>query len=407
LPGTSQKNIVSLERFYMSMKDRTLATSTRNLSQWLDIDRKALVYNLLQFRRLVGRKIRILAVVKANAYGHGLREVSGIVAGAGADWLGVNSVEEGVDLRKAGMSVPILVLGAVLRGRLEDVLRHDLRLTVYNVETVDELARLARKWKTKARVHLKVETGTQRQGVRPEDLSRLALRIAGLPGLVLEGLSSHFANIEDTTSTDYPELQLRNFQSSIDKLRHHNIEIPVKHMSCTASSILFPATYFDMIRIGIGLYGIWPSKETLLSCRLQNRRPLMLKPVLSWRARIAQLKKVPKGSYVGYGCTYRTTRATRLAVIPVGYSDGYNRSLSNSAYVLIRGHRAAVRGRVAMNFITADVTDIPAARLEDEVTLIGNDGRETLTAEYLASISATIPYEILARISPFIPRLVR
>ena len=347
-----------------------------------------------------------MAVVKANAYGHGLLPVSKIVLDAGADWLGVNSVEEGAALRDAGFEAPILVLGAVLLGDLEQAVRRDLRLTVYNREIVDALGRLAARLKKKARVHLKIETGTQRQGVRVEDAVPMARRIRNHRGLVLEGLSSHFANIEDTTSSAYPDLQRSKFLAAVSHLSRRRIEIPVKHMSCTASSILFPATYFDMIRVGIGLYGLWPSKETLLSCRLQKREPIELKPVLSWKARIAQVKPVSKGAFIGYGGTFRTTRTARLAVIPVGYYDGYDRRLSNSAHVLIRGRRAAVRGRVAMDFLMADVTDIPGVGFEDEVTLIGEDGREVITAEFLASLAGTISYEILARLNPKTPRIV-
>lgn len=374
--------------------------------QWLEIDRSAFVHNIRQFRRLIGQRKKLLAVVKANAYGHGIREVSKIVLAAGADWLGVNSIEEGIFLREEGIAAPILVLGAVGLHDLEKALVYDLRLTVYNRQTVERLAAAARKLHKTAYLHVKVETGTNRQGVRADELLNFIRKIAGHPGLVVEGISSHFANIEDTTSHTYPRYQLKNFLAVLDRLRSSKIPVPIKHMSCTASSILFPETYFDMIRVGIGLYGLWPSKETFLSCRLQKRKPLVLRPVLSWKAKIVQIKRVPKGSFIGYGCTYRTTRASRVAVIPVGYYDGYPRSLSNASYVLVNGRRAAVRGRVAMDFIMADITDIPGLRLEDEVTLIGKDGREAISTEYLASLAGTISYEILARLNPQIPRVV-
>jgi alanine racemase len=177
-------------------------------------------------------------------------------------------------------------------------------------------------------------------------------------------------------------------------------------MSCTASTILFPEPGFNLARVGIGLYGLWPSKETYLSCLLDRKEPLSLEPVLSWKAGIAQIKKVPAGADIGYGCTYRTTRPTRLAVVPVGYYDGYDRGLSNAAHVLVRGRRAPVRGRVAMDFFMADVTDVPGAGLEDQVTLLGADGRERITAEDLAALAGTISYEILARINPLVPRIV-
>jgi alanine racemase len=379
----------------------------RRLLQWIEIDRAAFAHNLAQFQRLAGRGRNVLAVVKANAYGHGLGEVARLAAEAGADWLGVHSVEEGIAVRREGIGLPVLVLGATSLGDLGDAVHYGLRLTVYNRETIDALGRIAPRLKVKARVHLKVETGTHRQGVRPEDLIRLARRIGRYPELVLEGLSSHFANIEDTTSSAYPDRQIRTFLDAVERLERAGFVVPIKHMSCTAASILFPKTLFDMVRVGIGLYGLWPSRETLVSCRLRKRKPLELRPVLSWRARIAQVKTVPKGALIGYGCTFKTTRPARLAVIPVGYADGYPRTLSNAAHVLVHGRRAAVRGRVAMNFITADVTDISLARLEDVVTILGRDGRDVITAETLAGLAGTIPYEIVARISPLLPRLVR
>ncbi len=373
---------------------------------WVEIDKAALSHNIGLFRALVGEKKKLLAVVKANAYGHGLREISGLALERGVDWLGVHSLDEALALRGFGISAPVLILGAVARADLDQAVEADARLTVYNPETVDRLESVCRRLRRKARLHIKVETGTNRQGVAAQQLLALARRIRRSPNLVLEGLSSHFANIEDTTDPAYPDLQLENYRKAVAQLESRGIRIPVKHMSCTAATILFPKTHYDMTRVGIGLYGLWPSKETYLSCLHLHLTPLKLKPVLSWRTRIAQVKSLAKGSFVGYGCTYRTTRPSRLAVLPVGYSDGYDRGLSNSGYVLIRGRRAPVRGRVAMDFIMVDVTDVPGARLEDEVTLLGRDGRESLTAEQLASLAGTISYEVLARLNPLMPRLV-
>ena len=376
------------------------------LAQWVEVSRKALTRNVSQFRRRVGSGRKLLAVVKANAYGHGILEVSRIAIGAGADWLGVNSLEEGIELRRAGVRAPILVLGYVPLGRLGDAVARGLRLTVYNKASVDGLAAACRRLKKKARVHVKVETGTNRQGVLEGELPAFARSIQRRPGLVLEGLSSHFANIEDTTDHSFPQRQLAAFERSVRGLEKAGIEVPIKHMSCTAATILFPETYFDMVRVGIGLYGLWPSKETYLSCALDKRESLTLEPVLTWKARIAQVKRIAKGGAVGYGCTFRATRRTTLAVIPVGYYDGYDRGLSNTAYVLVRGQRAPLRGRVAMNFSTADVTDIPGVGIEDEVVLLGADGRERITAEQLAALAGTISYEIVARINPLVPRIV-
>jgi len=372
----------------------------------VEIAKRALVGNIGEFRRLIGPRRKFLAVVKANAYGHGLLEVAGIAVAAGVDWLGVNSVEEGTALRRAGIEAPVLVLGYAPFDSLEEAVAGDLRLTVYNRETIVRLAVLAVRLHRTVRLHIKVETGTWRQGVDPKDLAAFVRDIRSRPGLAVEGLSSHFANIEDTTKHDYPRRQLAVYRSAIRDLEAGGPRIPLRHMSCTASTILFPEPGFNLARVGIGLYGLWPSKETYLSCLLDRKEPLSLEPVLSWKAGIAQIKKVPAGADIGYGCTYRTTRPTKLAVVPVGYYDGYDRGLSNAAHVLVRGRRAPVRGRVAMDFFMADVTDVPGAGLEDQVTLLGADGRERITAEDLAALAGTISYEILARINPLVPRIV-
>jgi alanine racemase len=376
------------------------------LLQWVEIDSSALIHNIHQFRRLIGEKRKLLAMVKANAYGHGILEISRIAVHEGVDWLGVHSLEEGILLRKQGLTCPILVVGYVPLAGLKEAVAHDLRLTVYNFETLDKLPAICRQLRKKAFLHVKVETGTYRQGIREEDVLTFMKKAKESPDLVLEGISSHFANIEDTTDHAYAQSQLQNFKKVLRELEQNKVEIPLKHMSCSASAILFPDTYFDMVRAGIGMYGLWPSKETFLSCRLQKREPLLLKPVLSWKTRIAQVKKVPKGSFIGYGCTYRVSRETTLSVLPVGYYDGYDRRLTNSSYVLIKGKRAPLRGRIAMDFIMVDTTDIPGLSLEDEVVLLGKDGDDSITVENLASLLGTINYEIVTRINPLIPRIL-
>jgi alanine racemase len=379
---------------------------TKKLLQWVEIDSSALTHNIHQFRKQVGEKRKFLAMVKANAYGHGILEVSRIAVNAGADWLGVHSLEEGILLRKEGFTCPILVAGTIPLDGLKEAVAHDLRLTVYNFETLNPLSKACGQLQKKAFLHVKVETGTYRQGISEEEALSFMKKAQEHSCLVLEGISSHFANIEDTTDHTYAQSQLQNFKRIVEELEKNKIEIPLKHMSCSASAILFPDTYFDMVRTGIGMYGLWPSKETFLSCRLQKREPLRLEPVLSWKTRIAQIKKVPKGSFIGYGCTYRVSRESVLAVLPIGYYDGYDRGLSGSSYVLIRGKRAPLRGRVAMDFIVVDITDIPRVELEDEVVLLGKDGEESIRADDLASLVGTINYEIVTRINPLIPRIV-
>lgn len=374
--------------------------------QWIEIDRSALKHNIYQFRSLIGNSRRMTAVVKSNAYGHGLLEVSCLASEFGADWLGVNSLEEALAIRKGGIDLPIILLGYVPVVELEETIKNNLRLTVYNTETVEELGKITSALQKNVYLHIKTETGVHRQGINEEDLLPFIEKIRAYPYLRIEGLSMHFANIEDTTDHSYAQHQLEKFKGYVDILLKNGIEIPIKHVACSAATILFPETFFDMVRVGIGIYGLWPSKETYLSCIQDQREPVNIKPVLTWKTRVVQIKDVAEGAFIGYGCTYKTTRPTKLAVIPVGYYDGYDRLLSNSSYVLISGKRAPLRGRVAMNFITADVTDIPSIQLEDEVVLLGHQGQEKISAEYLASLCGTINYEIVTRINPKILRLI-
>ena len=374
--------------------------------QWVEIDRSALKNNIQQFRFLIGDSRKMTVVVKSNAYGHGLLEISRLASEFGADWLGVNSLEEARAIRGSGIDLPIILLGYVPLTNLEEAVENDLRLTVYNMETIEELAKITSILKKSAYLHIKTETGVYRQGIKGEDLLPFVKRIREYPYLRIEGLSMHFANIEDTTDHSYAQRQLEKFMEYVDLLGQNDINIPVKHVACSAAAILFPETFFDMVRVGIGIYGLWPSKETYLSCIQEEREPVNIKPVLTWKTRVVQIKDVPDGAFIGYGCTYKTTRPTKLAVLPVGYYDGYDRHLSNASYVLIAGKRAPLRGRVAMNFITVDVTDIPDVCLEDEVVLLGPQDSERISAEQLASLCGTINYEIVTRINPKIPRIV-
>ena len=220
------------------------------------------------------------------------------------------------------------------------------------------------------------------------------------------GLGTHFANIEDTTDHGYAEGQYATFTEVVERLQSAGIEVPIRHAACSAAAILFTRTHLDMARIGISLYGIWPSKETYVSCLNRGRTALDLRPVMSWKTRVAQVKSVPEGSYVGYGCTYRATRDSRIAVLPVGYHEGFDRALSGVAHVLVRGRRAPICGRICMNMCMVDVSDIPGAALEDEVVLLGAQGEERITAEQLAGWCGTIAYEIVSRVHPALPRVV-
>ena len=373
---------------------------------WVETDARAIHANLWQFRRRLGDAARLGAVVKANAYGHGMLEVAPIAVAAGADWLCVNAVEEALRLREAGHGVPILVMGHIPFDALGAVVDYDLRPVVYDRETLERLERLADAAGRTVPIHLKVETGTHRQGVMQPELRAFAERIRAARRLRLEGVTTHFANIEDSTDHGYAERQITTFARVVEELRADGVQPELLHAACSAATLLFTRTHLDLARIGISMYGIWPSKETYVSCLERGQPTLDLAPALAWKTRVAQLKKVPEGNYIGYGCTYRTTRDSRIAVLPVGYHEGYARALSGVAHVLIGGRRAPVRGRVCMNMCMVDVTDVPGVAQEDEVVLLGRQRDERLPVEQLAEWCGTIPYEIVSRIHPGLPRVV-
>lgn len=372
---------------------------------WVEISESALTRNVRQFKRLVGNDRTLCVAVKANAYGHGLVEASRIMLKSGADWLGVNALYEARLLREAGISAPIYCMGYIPLSDLESAIMLDCRMVVYNRDSIVKLSSLAQTLGKKARVHIKVETGNNRQGIPVSQVLSFARFVKNQPCVTLEGVSTHFANIEDTTDHSYAEYQSKEFQKAIDALEQASIKVPFSHAANSAATILFPYTYNTMVRVGIGAYGMWPSQETMISAR-DAGLDITLEPVLTWKTRIAQVKKIPKDSFVGYGCTHKTTRDTTLAILPVGYYDGYDRRLSGSAHVLIHGKRAKILGRVCMNIMMADVTDISDVFPEDEVVLLGRQGDETISAERLAAWIGTINYEVTTRINERIPRVV-
>lgn len=381
---------------------------TRQLNSWVEISRADYLHNLSFFRRHLGAEVEIAAVVKANAYGHDWRLIAPLAGAGGANSFCVHSFEEAAALRDSGIERDILIMGHVPLARLEEAAAGDFRFVLYNRASAEELSRVARERQRPVKVHLKVETGTYRQGVDEDELPWFLDFLRYHPELNLEGVYTHFANIEDTTDHTYANYQLRRYEEVVSRFRDAGLAPLVRHTACSAASLVVPRTHFEMVRLGISQYGLWPSKETLLSYKLQHQasQVLVLRPVLTWKTRISQVKRVPAGSSVGYGCAYQTTRDTRIAVLPIGYSDGYDRRLSNQAHMLVRGRRAPVRGRICMNLTMIDVTDIPGVELEDEVVVLGRQADQQVSAEDLAELVGTIPYEIVARIRQGLPRIV-
>jgi len=372
---------------------------------WIEISKSSLENNIQQLRKIIGKETILCPCVKANAYGHGLIETSKIFLNAGADWLSVNSVYEAQTLRDAGINSPLYILGYVPLDSIDLAIKLDCRLVVYNYETLQTISSASTTTGNTAKIHIKLETGTNRQGILTNDLNEFAQNTKTFKNIEIEGLSTHFANIEDTTDHSYAELQLKRFTEAASSLKKSGIDIPILHCANSAATILFKKTRFNMVRPGISCYGMWPSAETYDAYIHEIKNGFKLSPALTWKAKIAQIKNIPAGEFVGYGCTYKTEKETILAVIPIGYYDGYDRSITNG-YVLINDQIAPIRGRVCMNIIMADITDIPKVKIEDEAILMGSSKNTAISAEEFAAWADTINYEVTTRINERIPRII-
>ncbi len=368
---------------------------------WVEINREALKKNMHLFRTLSEQKQKIMAVVKANAYGHGAVVFSKLAVECGADWLGVYSLDEAIELREGGVEAPIFILGFVMPENMQIVSENGFSVGIVSLEQLNETLKVLNG--KKLNVHLKLDTGLRRLGFFPEEIPQVEEILAANSNINLEGLYTHFADIEDTTTHEFAKYQRELFEKMCAPFKRFS---PLRHCACSAASLLFPSTYFEMLRTGISMYGMWPSRETFITSLMTDQKDLFLFPVLSWKSRIAQIKKVVPGDTVGYGRTHRITREGLIAVIPVGYSDGYDRSFSNNSYVLIRGEEAPVVGRICMNMFMADVSHINGVKMCDEVVMIGRQGDREISADTLADFAGTINYEITTRINPMLPRII-
>ncbi len=363
---------------------------------WIELDRECLLSNLETFRSRLGSR-PLMAVVKANAYGHGAALIAPAIRDH-VDWFAVDALAEAEELR--GLEKPVLILGHTDASEAESVVELGLRQVLFRRDVAEALSKAAGKLGRPARVHLKIETGLHRLGVSLDELEEWATFLAGLTGLEVEGAYTHFADVEDPSST-FSRAQRARFETAITLMRQQGLEPSVIHASPTAGVLLHDQGGLTLGRVGVGLYGIWPSKETRAAVQ-----GLDLHPVLSWKCRLAQVKTVPAGTTVGYDLTFRATSDRRIGILPLGYYDGYDRGLSNHGAVLVRGRRAPIAGRVAMNMCMVDVTGIDAVE-GDEVVLIGEQNGGSITADEVAAWADTIAYEILARIHPSLPRRFR
>lgn len=375
-----------------------------------EIDLDAISHNIGELLRITSSGASLMAVVKADAYGHGMIEVAKQALKSGAKALGVARIDEAVKLREAGIGEKILIFGYPPASEAERLFEFDLSQTVYSYNTAESLSKLAFLCGKSIRIHLKVDTGMGRVGLLPDFLRPSAssgkpeisaalkvLSLSKLPGLELEGIFTHFA-AADRLDRSYADRQFEIFMDFIDQLRASGLEIPVKHAANSAAIIQMPKTHLDMVRAGITIYGLYPSDEI-------DKSRIALKPAMELKTRVIHLKAVPAGFNVSYGMTYKTGKPTIIATVPVGYADGYNRGLSSKGCMLVRGRKAPVIGRVCMDMTMLDVGHIPEIEVGDEAVIFGKQKNLSISADEIASALNTINYEIVSAITDRIPRI--
>ena len=375
-----------------------------------EVDLNAIAHNVSELRRITSPAARVMAVVKANAYGHGFKEVARKALQNGAENLGVARVDEGIQLRKAGFDAPVLIFGYTPPALANNLIEFGLTQTVFSYKTAEMLSETGIDGGKKIKIHFKVDTGMGRLGLLPDsgrsfspdtEITGNAISevesIARLPGLELEGVYTHFATA-DVSDKSYARKQFEIFIDFLNRLRLAGLEIPVKHAANSAAIIDLPETHLDMVRAGISIYGLYPSDEV-------NKSLVALKPAMELKARIVHLKKVPAGFKISYGITYETEKPTTIATVPIGYADGFNRLLSSRGHMLIRGHKAPIVGRICMDHTMLDVGHIPEIDLEDEVIIFGQQGELSITVDEIASTIGTINYEVVSTITDRVPRI--
>ncbi len=370
---------------------------------WVEISLDALKHNINEFRRILPQEMKLMAVVKANAYGHGAKEIAAEALQCGADYLSVAFLDEALELRQAGITAPILVLGYTPPQYVERAYELDITIGVFSQELLEELIRADRTYIRPGRplkVHVKIDTGMGRIGLH--EISQAIVYIEallGLPGIEVEGLFTHYAKADERDKT-YTYRQAERFREFVSHFQAREIRFPLLHAGNSATGIELAGHSFNMLRLGISLYGLYPSDEV-------DRQKVDLHPVMSFITRPVMIKTLPPGSGVSYGATYITEGEERIATLPVGYGDGYTRMLTSRAEVLIHGCRVPVVGRICMDQCMINVTDVPGATLADEVVLFGRQGGEAISADDLAKALGTINYEITCMVSNRVPRVYR
>lgn len=366
---------------------------------WVEIDSQALAHNIAQYKSIINTA-QLAVVVKSNAYGNGIKEIAALCEyDANVNYFCTVNIAEALYLRGLGIKKPILVL-SIVQNNLEQAIVEEIDLVVFDYTLASRLNALGKQLQKKVYVHIKVDTGLSRLGLHIDAAYDFILQLQSLPFIIIRGMFTHFADSEKANSS-FVIYQMQQFSLLLERLGAVNIHIPIQHTSCSAAISAY-RYHYNLVRVGIGAYGLWPSSENK-NCTQQLYPQFNLKPVLTWKTRILQIKEIPAGSFVGYDCTYTTNTATKIAVISVGYWDGYDRQLSNKAYVVINNQKAPVIGRIAMNMTMINITGLNVG-ITDEVILLG--AYPGITADDLANLCDTINYEIVARINPLLNRIV-
>ncbi|MFH0852886.1 MAG: alanine racemase [bacterium] len=364
---------------------------------WVEIKKSSLLSNARYFRKLVGLNTQIMAVVKSNAYGHGIRQAVQALFGS-VDWFGVANLEEAFTVRKYDKKTPILVLSYFAESNISDIAKSNIHLPLTSLEHTKTLINASNKCKKKINCHIKFDVGTSRVGFFEKDIKSLASLLKTSRYLNIAGIFSHFADSENSNQA-FTVKQHLLFQKIIKKTEQELGKIKYHHIACTASTVSDQRFRYNLVRIGIGLYGLWPSDF------IKNNHNT-LTPVLSWKTKVLDIKKLTPGTSIGYARTCKIKKHKIIAILPMGYYEGYNRGLSNISRVLVKGQSAGILGAICMNLMMIDISNIRGVVRGDQVTLIGNQGRGLISADELANKSKTINYEIVTRINPLLPRIL-
>lgn len=367
------------------------------LRTYCEINLDAILQNILNIRKKVGNQVKLMAVIKADGYGHGAKEIGHYIKDE-VDFFGVATIEEAVEIRKSGLDLPILILGYNSPSLYHLNLEYDVDQTIYSYETAEKMSETAVAMGKTARIHIALDTGMTRIGISPDEKGlRLVKQIQALPGIKIEGLFTHFS-CADMTDKGYTFDQMERYDFFVRLLEENQIEIPTKHICNSAGIMEFDHHRYDMVRSGIITYGLYPSDEVDMST-------LALTPALSWKSHVVNIMEPEINRGISYGATYVTDHPCRIATVSIGYADGYPRSLSNKGWVLIHGQKAPIVGRVCMDQMMVDITDIPDVEIEDIVTLIGTDGTERISVEELADLAGSFNYEFVCDIGQRVPRV--